>query len=70
MIAIAVSDVTYNVEDYNIHFNESTHYWELWVTRNNGKSALVSSSYKEADIREKKDMIDTAVEAGEYLVRL
>lgn len=72
MIALADmdKDKTYTIIGYNIKRNDESNRYELWVTCDDKVGRKVMSSTSKKTITEYKDMIDTAVEKGEYLVRI
>ena len=70
MIAVSLLTRTLNVNHYNIHFNQKTNLYELWVTTVDGCNDMIKAHEKHDAIEEYKKAIDYAVEHGEYLVKL
>ena len=70
MLALAFKNETYNVDGYNVHFNEQTKEYEMWITRKNGNTKMVASSKNEKDILGLKKAMDYAIDKGEKLLEV
>lgn len=61
MLWLIMKKQSYQIIGCNIHFNEKTNNYELWVIRPEHKSIKIMESEDEARIREYKEAIDHAV---------
>ena len=61
---------TTNIVGINTHYNDKTSAYELWATKNDGKTFLVISSEKEGEVLELKEAMDFAIETNQSVFEL
>ncbi len=73
MLWIVKKEASHQIMSCNVHEDaddKGQAYYQLWITRPNGKNLKIEESYDEAHIREVKEAIDYAIEQNERALRL
>lgn len=70
MLWLIKEEASHQIMSCNVHMNDGSGNFELWITRPNDKNLKVAESADRADVIEIKEAIDFAIETGVSALRI